>query len=413
MDGTTRFNRTDGDHSVGELVQQLSQQTSTLIRQEMRLATAELQEKGKHAGRGAGMFGGAGLVALYGVGALIAAAIIGLGTVLELWIAAVIVGVVLLAVAGILGLDEPRNPEGRPAQSASRSNMPSATALQPQALPEGRPDVLVASGRSQRRHARVRRVLPAGSRTAASGRCKKAVTDAVLAWDTTTVPNGRYIIKVTASDAPSNPAGARLSGDKESAPFDVDNTPPTVTVTAWPRIRPARAGHGQGRQQHGAQDRVLRGRRQVAGSAPHRRHQRQRWRRGTSSRSASSRGPGPARGGGARVRSPRQPVHRRAIAGPNSSRAARTRPRDDARCRPRAGALGDVLLLRPAVAALRAAGHAVSLLAPSGPAAALLGGGPCEVDSVCRGKRRSSPVSSRATPPSLPSCAAHSRLSRP
>ena len=95
---------TDGDHSVGELVQQLSQQTSTLIRQEMRLATVELQEKGKHAGKGAGMFGGAGLVALYGVGALIAAAIIGLGTVLELWIAAVIVGVVLLAVAGILAL---------------------------------------------------------------------------------------------------------------------------------------------------------------------------------------------------------------------------------------------------------------------------------------------------------------------
>jgi uncharacterized membrane protein YqjE len=104
MEGTTRFNRADGDHSVGELVQQFSQQTSTLIRQEMQLATAELQEKGKRAGRGAGMFGGAGVVALYGVGALIAAAIIGLGTLLELWIAAVIVGLVLLAVAGILAL---------------------------------------------------------------------------------------------------------------------------------------------------------------------------------------------------------------------------------------------------------------------------------------------------------------------
>ena len=104
MEGTTRFKGTDGDNSVGELVQQLSEETSTLIRQEMRLATVELQEKGKRAGKGAGMFGGAGLVALYGVGALIAAAIIGLGTVLELWIAAVIVGVVLLAVAGILAL---------------------------------------------------------------------------------------------------------------------------------------------------------------------------------------------------------------------------------------------------------------------------------------------------------------------
>ena len=84
MEGTTRDNRNGGDHSVGELVQQLSQLSSALIRQEMRLATAEMQEKGKRAGMGAGMFGGAGVVALYGVGALIAAAIIGLGTLVEL-----------------------------------------------------------------------------------------------------------------------------------------------------------------------------------------------------------------------------------------------------------------------------------------------------------------------------------------
>jgi uncharacterized membrane protein YqjE len=104
MEGTTRFERTDEDRSVGELVQQLSQQTTTLVRQELRLAQSELQEKGKRVGIGAGMFGGAGVVALYGVGALIAAAIIGIGTLLEPWIAAAIVGVVLLAVAGILAL---------------------------------------------------------------------------------------------------------------------------------------------------------------------------------------------------------------------------------------------------------------------------------------------------------------------
>jgi membrane protein len=104
MEGTTRFHRTDDDQSVGELVQRLSHQTATLVRQELRLATVELQEKGKRAGKGAGMFGGAGIVALYGVGALIAAATIGLGTLLEPWIAAVIVGAVLLAVAGILAL---------------------------------------------------------------------------------------------------------------------------------------------------------------------------------------------------------------------------------------------------------------------------------------------------------------------
>jgi membrane protein len=104
MEETTRFKGTDDDQSVGELVQQLSQQTAELVRQEMRLATVELQEKGKKAGIGAGMFGGAGVVALYGVGALIAAAILGIATFLEPWIAAVIVGVVLLAVAGILAL---------------------------------------------------------------------------------------------------------------------------------------------------------------------------------------------------------------------------------------------------------------------------------------------------------------------
>src|ERR671919_1108589 len=104
MEGTARFPRTDDDRSVGELVNQLSEQTSTLVRQELRLAQTELQEKGKRVGIGAGMFGGAGLVALYGVGALVAAAIIGIGTLLEPWIAAVIVGVVLLAVAGVLAL---------------------------------------------------------------------------------------------------------------------------------------------------------------------------------------------------------------------------------------------------------------------------------------------------------------------
>ena len=92
------------DLSTRDLVQDLSRQTSTLIRQEMRLAQAELAEKGRHAGKGAGMFGGAGLVALYGVGALIAAAILGLATVIEPWIAAAAIGFVLLLIAGILAL---------------------------------------------------------------------------------------------------------------------------------------------------------------------------------------------------------------------------------------------------------------------------------------------------------------------
>jgi len=103
METSTRFTRAD-DKPLGELVQDLSRQTSTLIRQEMRLAQTELAEKGRHAGKGAGIFGGAGVVALYGVGALIAAAILGLATVLEPWIAAAAIGVALLLIAGILAL---------------------------------------------------------------------------------------------------------------------------------------------------------------------------------------------------------------------------------------------------------------------------------------------------------------------
>jgi len=59
----------------------------------------------------------------------------------------------------------------------------------------------------------------------------KNVTEPVLAWDTTTVPNGRYIVRVTGTDAPSNPDTVALSVEKESAPFDVDNTPPSVVVS--------------------------------------------------------------------------------------------------------------------------------------------------------------------------------------
>ena len=105
METSTRFRRpAEDDRPLGELVQDLSRQTSTLIRQEMRLAQAELTEKGRHAGKGAGMFGGAGLVALYGAGALIAAAILGLATVIEPWIAAAAIGVGLLLIAGLLAL---------------------------------------------------------------------------------------------------------------------------------------------------------------------------------------------------------------------------------------------------------------------------------------------------------------------
>jgi membrane protein len=92
------------DASLSELVRRLSDQLSTLVRDELRLAQAELQEKGKKAGVGVGMFGGAGMLVFYGVGLLIAAVTLALALAVEPWLAALIVGVVLLAVAGILGL---------------------------------------------------------------------------------------------------------------------------------------------------------------------------------------------------------------------------------------------------------------------------------------------------------------------
>ncbi len=67
---------------------------------------------------------------------------------------------------------------------------------------------------------------------------RKGLSDAVLAWDTSTVPNGRYVVRVTASDAPSNPEALALLGDKESEPFEVDNTPPLVQAQLQQRTPP-------------------------------------------------------------------------------------------------------------------------------------------------------------------------------
>ncbi|HEY1595532.1 MAG TPA: phage holin family protein [Thermoleophilaceae bacterium] len=92
------------EQSVGDLMKQLSEQTTLLVRREVQLAKAELAEKGKQAGIGAGMFGGAGLLGLFALGVLTAAAILGLATALAAWLAALIVAVVYAATAGVLAL---------------------------------------------------------------------------------------------------------------------------------------------------------------------------------------------------------------------------------------------------------------------------------------------------------------------
>jgi uncharacterized membrane protein YqjE len=89
---------------TGELLKQLSEQTTTLVKQEIDLAKAELGEKGKQAGIGAGMFGGAGLFGVLALAALTACIIAALDTAMDLWLAALIVAVVYAAVAGVLGL---------------------------------------------------------------------------------------------------------------------------------------------------------------------------------------------------------------------------------------------------------------------------------------------------------------------
>ncbi len=95
---------TGSDQSTAELVQQASEQVSRLVRDEIALAKAELAEKGKHAGIGIGLFGGGGVLAMYGVGALIATLIIVFDLFLPLWLAALIITVSLFLVAGILAL---------------------------------------------------------------------------------------------------------------------------------------------------------------------------------------------------------------------------------------------------------------------------------------------------------------------
>src|SRR5919202_2155551 len=92
------------DRSAAELLKELSDKTSTLVRQEIRLAQLEVQEKGKHAAAGAGMFGASGVLGLYALGALVAAAILGLATAVDGWLAALIVAAALGAIAGIVAL---------------------------------------------------------------------------------------------------------------------------------------------------------------------------------------------------------------------------------------------------------------------------------------------------------------------
>jgi hypothetical protein len=67
---------------------------------------------------------------------------------------------------------------------------------------------------------------------------KRGMSEAILVWDTSSVPNGRYFVRVVAADTPSNSPTTALTGAMESTSFDIDNTPPTITVTSLRRDGP-------------------------------------------------------------------------------------------------------------------------------------------------------------------------------
>ena len=122
------------DPTLGALVHDMTQQMSTLVRDEMRLAQAEMTQKGKAAGLGIGLFGGAGLVALYGLATLLATVIHALALAVPARVSALLVTVVLVAVAGVLAL-------------VGKKNVSQATPAKPeQAIAGIKEDIATAKG---------------------------------------------------------------------------------------------------------------------------------------------------------------------------------------------------------------------------------------------------------------------------
>jgi Putative Actinobacterial Holin-X, holin superfamily III len=126
------------ERPTGELVKQLSEQVSVLVREELKLAQLEMTRKGKQAGVGAGILGSGGVIALYAVGCLIACVILAISEALAAWLSALIVGVALLAVA-------------RAAALVGKSRLQKATPLVPKdAVGSVKADVDVIKERARR-----------------------------------------------------------------------------------------------------------------------------------------------------------------------------------------------------------------------------------------------------------------------
>lgn len=118
---------------IGELLSRLSEQTSRLVRDEMKLARLEMTESVKHAGIGAGLMSAAGIAALFGVGTLVTAAVAALALVLPLWAAALIVAVVLFVAAAVVAM-------------VSKRQVQQATPAVPQTVETVRDDIAEVKG---------------------------------------------------------------------------------------------------------------------------------------------------------------------------------------------------------------------------------------------------------------------------
>ncbi|GAA5188074.1 hypothetical protein GCM10023322_37850 [Rugosimonospora acidiphila] len=90
--------------STGELIRRLSEQLSTLVRDELALARVEIMDKAGHAGKGAGLFGGAGVISLYGVFGILTGCVLLLAQVMPAWAAAMVIGALLLAIGGLMAI---------------------------------------------------------------------------------------------------------------------------------------------------------------------------------------------------------------------------------------------------------------------------------------------------------------------
>jgi sugar lactone lactonase YvrE len=131
----------------------------------------------------------------------------------------------------LAGFDDQSTPERKLAAAASNQQGSSSPALGRRTYQKGL-QTLVWKADDENDDDLVYDVLYRREGETAWKTLRKATPDSILVWDTTTVPNGTYFVKIVASDAPSNTAGSAMTGELDSSAFEIDNTPPLIVVAA-------------------------------------------------------------------------------------------------------------------------------------------------------------------------------------